>query len=111
MVRKFFLVTAGMFLIALSFHLGFTTATAQVVSNVTGVAMSPGGEFTFLVMTPNGDSYTRCMTAGAICASPALHIGNFWSGAPTPAQRETWGQLKARYAPSRGTAQPGADGR
>jgi len=35
--------------------------------------------------------------------------GNLLSGAPTPALRESWGGLKARYAPNRGNAPSGAD--
>lgn len=43
--------------------------------------------------------------------------GRTWSrhgnvfGAPTPALRESWGQLKGRYAPSAGTVSKGADTR
>jgi len=99
--RSFFFVCAGIFLLALAFHLGAMTATAQSGSIVTGFAASPGNDCgsVFWAMTQNGDIFGRTLTTGPCgsSAGPLYHIGNFWSGSPTPATQETWGQLKSRY--------------
>jgi hypothetical protein len=100
MARKLFYICAGMLMLALSFHFGFTTATAQGPGNpVVGVTANQSGVF---AATANGDTYQY----GNGGPNTWRSMGNIFGGSPTPAQRETWGQLKARYAPSPGTAVP-----
>jgi hypothetical protein len=98
--RSFFFVCAGIFLLALAYHLGAQSATAQAGSGVIGPFVNnaqANGEVAsgyVWVMTQNGDVFVRGMDTGG--NSPLLSLGNYWSGA-TPATRETWGQLKSRY--------------
>ena len=112
MARKFFYVCAGMFLLALAYHLGAGTAAAQFGQVVSGVADTPG--YGMIIVTNNGDTFIRLYNSGGAAngysASPPISMGNFWSGGPTPALHESWGQLKSRYAPSHGpTSQPPTD--
>ena len=102
--RQFFLVAAGMFLLALSYHFGASTATAQAPGNpIVGIAADGGN---FVVVTGNGDTYH------GDGPSPWAPGHNVFVGSPTPAVRESWGQLKARYRPAPGmTATPGTDNR
>ena len=107
MARKFFFVCAGMFLLALSYYFGASTATAQQGTPVVGFTESG---FTFFVLTPNGDVYRREYDPWSN-AGPT-YVGNFWSGAPTPALHQSWGQVKARYRATPGiTVVPGSDSR
>jgi hypothetical protein len=110
MPRKFFLVAAGMFLLALSYHFGASTATAQAPGNPIVAATSANngaGYFLPLVLTANGDVY-RSTDAGSTWSL----VGNVAGGAPTPALHESWGQVKARYHATPGmTVRPGADNR
>ncbi len=134
MAKKFFYVCAGLFLLALSYHLGASSATAQGGTVVEGAALQlvPG--------TPEGNRASACVNriwrwmrpggvpqefpvpvpgTSRIVATDAwqnvllengdwyLYSGSGWvyqgsiaGGAPTPAQRATFGQVKARYAPS-----------
>ena len=109
MARKFFYVCAGMLMLALSFHFGFTTATAQAPGNavVSTSGVPAGGPLAIYAtaMTANGDFY------GTTTGESWTLLGNVFSGGPTPTQRESWGQVKSRYAPSRGMARPGATNR
>ena len=104
MARKFFYVCAGLFLLALSYHLGAGTATAQAPGNPV-VGITSLGVSTYVVVTANGDLYGTDNGPGG----PWTHKANVFSGGPTPAQHESWGQLKAHYrnAPST-SAVPGA---
>ena len=136
--RKFFYVAAGMFLLALSYHLGADSAKAQAglvtvaseatnsnvhvavvgrtihfagtdgegaLSSVTRGSLPPvpgtgavvwanaaNGTQWFVAILDNGDVYHFIDGSGWVLA------GNLVSG-PTPALRQSWGQLKARYAP------------
>jgi hypothetical protein len=98
MARRFFYVSAGMFLLALSFHFGFTTAMAQAPGNPVVAAIDQ-----LTLVTANGDVYRAQDTGGP---GQWQHVSNVFSGSPVPAQRATWGQVKARYAPTPGTSQP-----
>jgi hypothetical protein len=91
--RSFFFVAAGIFLLALAFHLGAMTATAQPPSNpvVTGWESNFGGQFNSLVVASNGDVYYSDNNA----QTWTLRANVF--GGPTPASQPTWGQLKAKY--------------
>jgi hypothetical protein len=83
--KSFFYGCAGIFLLALSYHFGATSAGAQAPSNP--VVATEGG----YVFTLNGDIYNRTG------ATAYAFIGNLFTGSPTPATQDTWGQLKARY--------------
>jgi hypothetical protein len=96
--RAFFYVCAGLFLLALSYHLGARSATAQAGSSVTGFAWAnstAGCGPELLVLTTNGDVFRRSYNCGPL-TGPAILVGNFWGG-PTPAQVESWGAVKSRY--------------
>lgn len=100
MAKKFFYVSAGMFLLALAYHLGASTATAQAPSNPV-VAFS--GQ---TVITASGDVFF----ASNIPNGPWTLTSNVFGGGPTPALHESWGQVKARYQNTPGmTVRPGAD--
>jgi hypothetical protein len=109
MARKFCYICAGMLMLALSYHFGASTAVAQAPSNglvevtyIGGIGSSP-----YLAATVNGDVYTAANSSG-----PWLHVGNVFSGGPTPALHQSWGQVKARYQNTPGvTVTPGADNR
>ena len=110
MARKFFYVCAGMLMLALSYHFGASTATAQQGTSVVG-AFSLGNGGPIVVLTPNGDVFYRHINGG-LESNALVSLGNFWGGGPTPALHETWGQVKARYRATPGmTVTPGADDR
>lgn len=92
MAKRFFYVCAGLFLLALSWHLGARNARAQV-----GVSNPVVGTFnnTAMVVTANGDVYSS--TTGQLCSPTWFLCGNIFNGSPTPSQKESWGQLKGRY--------------
>jgi hypothetical protein len=107
-VKNFFYFCAALLCLSLAFHFGYSTAKAQAPGNpvvaMTGVA-GGGGSFQSTVMTANGDLYGT--TNGG--ASWTL-VSNVFSGGPTPTSQQSWGQLKARYAPkSAPTSQPPTD--
>ena len=90
--RAFFFVCAGILCLALAYHLGARSATAQAPANpVVGVA--GGGTHLWFAMTAGGDSYFT------------PNDGQTWYryancfGAATPATQETWGGVKSRYRP------------
>src|SRR5690348_10490879 len=102
MAKKFFYVCAGLFLIALSYHLGARNAQSQAFG--TSVAALPNfrvydpavGSVQGVVMQ-NGDVY-----GWADPSSPApwqVHLlGNlFTSISPTATTPQTWGEIKHRY--------------
>jgi len=127
MAKRFFLVCAGIFLLALSFHCWFSLATAQVGSLVQvgdietqyadGIAAVSGRT----VYTANWNGFRRSTvsppvpgTAPIVAVDGADGIvmlangdvyasnGTSWllQGSmigPTPAAQKTWGQLKATY--------------
>lgn len=115
--KVFFTVCAGLFLLALSYHLGARNAGAQqgsMVSGFTAEGINSDGNRAlghFAVITPNGDIFCRYMdTAGF--GTGLTYAGNFWSGSgPTPAQRESFGAVKSRYRGERGAAQPATQDR
>jgi len=101
MARKFFYVCAGMLMLALAYHFGYSTASAQAPGNP--VVAAPTSQHVF---TANGDMYIDFNANRQF-----VLVGNVFSG-PTPIQRESWGQLKSRYAPKGGsTSQPGTTDR
>jgi hypothetical protein len=133
MAKKFFYVCAGLFLLALSYHLGARSASAQIgglqagfgfpfacgVEGRTVHVMQRDGLGTFetypdplpgsspavgvwaddsglsathaYVVLANGDVYHGFYGQGWTLT------GNLLSGAPTPAQAQTWGRVKSAY--------------
>ena len=87
--RAFFFVCAGIFLLALAYHFGATTATAQAPGNPIVAA----GSLNF-VFTANGD----CYYSSDPRYSPWSVVSNVFGSSPTPAQSISVGQLKAKYA-------------
>ena len=94
MAKRFFYVSAALFMLALTYHLGARTATAQSAGNpfVAVVAMQGDGSYQ-LAITANGDQYTHSGIGGY---APWTYQGNI-AGAPTAAIGTTWGKVKADY--------------
>jgi hypothetical protein len=95
MARKFFYIAAGMLMLALSYHFGASTASAQAPGNPVVAAFA--GPY---VVTANGDVYAGGGGTGSNYASWAL-VANVFSGGPTPALHESWGQMSPATTPRR----------
>lgn len=90
MAKKFFYVSAGLLMIAIAYHLGASTATAQAPSNpVVGIAEAP---YT-IVVTANGDVYHGTDSEGG---GPWTRVSNVF-GAATATAPQSFGALKAKY--------------
>jgi hypothetical protein len=96
MKRRFYL-SASILMLALAFHFGYTTARAQAPGNPVVTALSGAGGYAITVYTSNGDVY---YSSTGTPSGPWVLASNIFSGGPTPASQESWGQLKARYAPT-----------
>lgn len=72
MARKFFFVCAGMFLLALSYHFGASTATAQAPASP--VAAASGGTIGTWVFTANGDAFQALDNGGTITFVPRGNV-------------------------------------
>lgn len=93
MARRFFYIAAGMLMLALSYHFGFSTASAQAPGNpIVGIAADGAQLGHYMVVTANGDVYVTNSDA----LSNWIPRVNALSGG-TPAVHESWGQAKARY--------------
>jgi hypothetical protein len=90
MAKKFFYVCGGLLMLALAYHFGATTATAQAPGNpVVGIAYNSG---ILQAVTANGDAYTK------LPSSVWTPSGNVFGGSPpVPDVQQSWGQVKARY--------------
>jgi hypothetical protein len=89
--KAFFFVCAGIFLLALAYHLGATNATAQAPSDPIVAA-----DF-YTVYTANGEAYVN-RTSGLTTSGPWVHVGNvFTGGGPVSSQPQTLGQVKVKY--------------
>jgi hypothetical protein len=88
--RSFFYACLGILALALAYHFGATTATAQAPGNP--VVAAWGTQWDGAVVTANGDTYFT------------NNYGATWTrtnnvfGSATPAQSISIGQLKATYA-------------
>jgi len=91
-MKRFFYLCAALACLSLAFHFGYTTARAQAPGNP-AVAIN-GNE----VLTANGDVYAGDNYTNGVATNWRL-VSNVFTGAPTPALHESWGSLKARYAP------------
>ena len=88
--KSFFYVSLGILALALAYHLGAATATAQAPGNPV-VAMTP-----WVAITANGDLYAP-LGNPVPGPFPWVRAGNVLAGSPTPAAQPTFGQLKAQY--------------
>ena len=103
MAKRFFYVCTGLLCLALAYHLGARSATAQAGSAVSGMAVANVGcGAEVFVLAPNGDVFRRPYSCGVLTGSTGL-VGNFWGGA-TPARLQTWGSVKAKYGTPQGKA-------
>jgi hypothetical protein len=90
--RSFFYVCLGILALAIAYHFGATTATAQAPGNpVVGFVTTSTSAGQWQVITANGDIYI------AADGTPYHYWGNVFRAA-TPAQGISIGQLKAKYA-------------
>ena len=87
-LKRLFYASASILMLALAYHLGAGTATAQAPSNSV-VATGDG-----YVFTANGDVYQG---GGAGSHSTWTRISNVFTGGPTPTATESFGALKAKY--------------
>jgi hypothetical protein len=94
-VKRLFYLSASILMLSIAFHLGYTTAKAQAPGNPVVASVGATGP----VFTANGDVYVSNLDY----RGPWVHAGNVFSGGPTPALQESWGQLKSRYAPTPAT--------
>jgi hypothetical protein len=90
-VKRLFYLSASILMLALAFHFGYTIAKAQAPGNP---VVAPFGFWA--VVTANGDVYNSRNGADG----PWVLTSNVFGSGPTPTSQESWGQLKARYAPS-----------
>ena len=103
-MKRLFYASAAILMLSLAFHFGYTTARAQAPGNpVVGVGIAATQSLFGVIVTANGDVYTPSSPGGF----NSWHLAsNIFSGGPTPALHESWGQLKSRYAP-KATPAPG----
>ena len=95
MAKRFFYVCAGLLCLALAYHLGASSATAQAAGNPVVFVSGLSGicpEYGSVCVTANGEPVGDQSISG-----PWTHIGNVFAGAPTNAKPETWGGLKTHY--------------
>ncbi len=93
MAKRFFYVCVGLFLLAMSYHLGANNATAQGQTNPI-VATGPTSGTVYDVILANGDVYgIGNPNFGSL--SP-VYRGNIF-GQPVQASPESWGAVKDRY--------------
>lgn len=90
--KAFLYVCAGVLLLAWSYHLGARNAGAQQGSTISGFAAAGGtmpGEAVaaVVVMTPNGDVYTRTMHSNPSGSDSLYCLGNFWKAPLVPVRQ------------------------
>jgi len=90
LAKRFFFVSAGILCLALAYHFGATSATAQSTGNPV-VGMIGGAS---AAITANGDVYEL---DGSGNFSGNWHRASNIFGAATGATQRSWGQVKARY--------------
>jgi hypothetical protein len=91
LAKRFFYVTAGLLCLALAYHLGATSATAQAPGNPCVAFAINSGNGEKWAATANGDTY-YFSALGPVSKGP-----NLFGVLPTPAQQSTFGAVKARY--------------
>jgi len=89
--KSFLYVSLGILALALAYHFGASTATAQAPGNsVVAMMWNPTSGGYAVVVTANGDAYTTGNYG------TWFRGGNVFSGS-TPVAQQTFGQLKAQY--------------
>jgi hypothetical protein len=97
-LKRVFYASASILMLALAYHLGAQSASAQAPGNpIVGDAGSGA------VVTANGDVYV-IPAVGTASFSHWVLAGNVFSSGPVPAQPQTMGQMKARYRIEGGSA-------
>lgn len=91
MAKRFFYVCAGIFLLALSYHLGARSAGAQAPGNPVVATFGPNSA----VVTANGDIYVG--NSSWVNWNRVSNV--FTNSSPTPTHPTTFGALKAKYRP------------
>lgn len=91
MARKFAYACAGVLMLAIAYHLGASTASAQAPGNPVVASLGPQ-----LVITANGDVYAaNAYDANGPTVYQFTRAGNVFAG-PTNTTPTSWGALKAR---------------
>ena len=94
-MKRFFYASAAILMLSLALHFGYSTARAQAPGNPVVATFGAG---TPAVVTANGDVYVNDSgSPGGSLWRRAFNV--FTNAGPTPTQHESWGSLKARYAP------------
>lgn len=88
-LKKLFLASASVLMLALAYHLGASTATAQAPSNPV-VSSSVVGSSRLFVFTANGDVFVAESATGFWQRYPNV-FGGSTSGAT-----QTWGSVKVQ---------------
>ncbi len=97
-LKRLFYAAATILCLALAYHFGARSVQAQSGSFVTGMSIGTiVGQPMMFVMTANGDCYARAVSESSLSQYPARSLGNFWAGAPTAIESETWGGIKAKF--------------
>ena len=89
--KSFFYVSLGILALALAYHLGARSATAQSGTGVVAMMQGVTANGRMHAMTASGDLYS--------CTDDIRQwtwTANIFTG-PTPAAQPTFGQLKAQY--------------
>jgi hypothetical protein len=90
MARRFFYVSASLFLLALTYHLGARTATAQPPgTSIVGVAGNSG---VLVVVMSNGETYATTDPFHSW-----NHSANVFGSGPTATTPTTMGRVKDIY--------------
>ena len=92
MAKRFVSVCAGLFLLALSYHFGASTATAQAASGTIVALATDGLQNTgrFMAITADGDAY---FTAdGGVTWGRRTNVFGL-----TTTQQAIWGDTKAKF--------------
>ena len=89
LAKRFFYVSAALFLLALTYHLGARSAAAQAPSNP--VVSMAGAYPNLWVITANGDVYY--LSNGCWIQPDCRNV----FGTPTAGTPTTWGKVKADY--------------
>lgn len=90
--KKLFYASAAVLMLALAYHLGASTATAQAPSNPVVAAFLGASTTPNTVVTANGDVYTLVSQNGDVYRLAS----NIFSGAPVPTHQSSWGALKGK---------------
>lgn len=90
-LKKLFFASASVLMLALAYHLGASTATAQApgnpIANVAFVSWPGNG---LVAMTTNGDSFFS--SDNGVTWQQTGNV--FAGGGPVPARTHSWGSLK-----------------